>query len=61
MASLRNLRNILTHNCCYDTHRTLLLRLQSEKEVALSRQLPFRFYSAYKAVGDVINDYKLTR
>lgn len=54
MALLRNLRNILTHRVNGYLRRTLILRLQSEKEVALSRQLPFRFYSAYKEAENAI-------
>jgi hypothetical protein len=44
MALLRNLRNLV--ECGVDLSR-VLTKLADAKEVARSRQLPFRFYSAY--------------
>lgn len=51
MALLRNLRNIIRANpsniqTVYDT-------IQDPDRVRKSKQLPFRFYSAYKAVSDI--------
>lgn len=51
MALLRNLRNIIKANpsniqTVYDT-------IQDPERVRKSKQLPFRFYSAYKAVADI--------
>ena len=51
MALLRNLRNIIRANpsniqTVYDT-------IQDPERVRKSKQLPFRFYSAYKAVSDI--------
>lgn len=53
MALLRNLRNILTRTCSAATHRLVLEKLVDEQQVALSQQLPYRFYSAYLAVREV--------
>lgn len=51
MAQLRNLRNMLEENV---SNIQLVLDNLSNKEAVLrSRQLPFRFFSAYRAVGDV--------
>lgn len=47
MALLRNLRNLLTAGV---DAGLLAERLADEREVRRSRQLPFRFYSAYKAL-----------
>lgn len=51
MALLRNLRNIIKANPCniqqvYDI-------IQDPERVRKSKQLPFRFYSAYNAVSDI--------
>jgi WD40 repeat protein len=53
MALLRNLRNILTRTCSAATHRLVLEKLADEQQIALSQQLPYRFYSAYLAVKEV--------
>ena len=53
MALLRNVRNILTRTCSAATHKLVLERLVDEQQVALSQQLPYRFYSAYLAVKEV--------
>jgi hypothetical protein len=50
MAALRNLRNIIESNVSQDAHQKLANYLSNENAVANSRQLPFRFYSAYKAL-----------
>ena len=49
MALLRNLRNILKTGADVDPVLTLLA---DPEQVKKSRQLPFRFYSAYRAVAD---------
>lgn len=49
MAMLRNLRNII--NADPDNIADVYAKLSSEKEVARSKQLPFRFYSAYREVS----------
>lgn len=49
MALLRNLRNILTVNP--NNIQLVLDFIQSPEAVKNSKQLPFRFYSAYKAIG----------
>ena len=51
MAQLRNLRNMLEENI--DNIQIVLDNLSNKEAVWKSRQLPFRFFSAYKAVGDV--------
>ena len=48
MALLRNLRNIMNANP--DNMKVVLDRLCDEKEVRKSKQLPFRYLSAYKNV-----------
>ncbi|KPI83630.1 hypothetical protein ABL78_7333 [Leptomonas seymouri] len=53
MALLRNLRNILTRTCSAATHKLVLAKLVDEQQVALSQQLPYRFYSAFLAVKEV--------
>jgi hypothetical protein len=47
MALLRNLRNFEEKGVDLDP---ILTRIQNEKEIKRSKQLPFRFYSAYKNV-----------
>lgn len=48
MALLRNLRNI--YKASPENLREVLRTLSSEEAVIASKQLPFRFYSAYKAI-----------
>ena len=49
MALLRNLRNFLKHNV---NMAPVLRRLMDPEEVRKSKQLPFRFWSAYRTVND---------
>lgn len=49
MALLRNLRNLLTAGI---DPAPLAARLSDPREVARSKQLPFRFYSAFKMLND---------
>lgn len=51
MAQLKNLRNMLEENV--SNIQVVLDNLADKKEVLRSRQLPFRFFSAYRAVADV--------
>ena len=51
MAALRNLRNMIAANP--DNFDEILERLANKEAVAKSRQLPFRFYSAYRSVEDI--------
>lgn len=48
MALLRNLCNFVKESVDRDTMRTVCTRLTDEKEVANSKQFPFRFYAAYR-------------
>lgn len=48
MAKLRNLRNFTQHGCDLTN---VLEHLTNEKAVANSKQLPFRFYTAYRELG----------
>jgi hypothetical protein len=48
MALLRNLRNFDAAGISNQLANKVIIKLVSEDEVAKSRQLPFRFYSAYK-------------
>lgn len=49
MALLRNLRNIVK---CGADIKPVLARLSDPEQVRKSRQLPFRFYSAYRTLSD---------
>ena len=51
MAALRNLRNMIT--AAPDNFDVVLTRLTDKQAVAKSRQLPFRFYSAYRSVENI--------
>lgn len=51
MALLRNLRNIIRANP--SNIQTVYDIIQDPERVKKSKQLPFRFYSAYKAVADI--------
>ena len=51
MALLRNLRNIIKANP--SNIQTVYDIIQDPERVRKSKQLPFRFYSAYKAVADI--------
>lgn len=51
MALLRNLRNIIRANP--SNIQTVYDIIQDSERVRKSKQLPFRFYSAYKAVSDI--------
>ncbi|RNF27382.1 putative telomerase-associated protein [Trypanosoma conorhini] len=52
MAMLRNLRNIIRHKCSENTHAAVIRRLLCEEQVLASRQFPYRFLSAFKALED---------
>ncbi len=52
MAILRNLRNFLDHKCDLEIP---LEKLRNEKTILNSKQFPFRFYSAYKAIEEHTN------
>eukprot|EP01115_Flamella_aegyptia_P007180 TRINITY_DN29901_c0_g1_i1.p1 TRINITY_DN29901_c0_g1~~TRINITY_DN29901_c0_g1_i1.p1 ORF type:complete len:658 (+),score=296.62 TRINITY_DN29901_c0_g1_i1:99-2072(+) len=51
MAMLRNLRNMLITGISPEHHELVLNRLTDEKTIANSRQLPWRFLSAYEAIN----------
>ena len=51
MALLRNLRNMLDNDVSIDKIESVAARLADEKEVLHSKQLPFRFLSAYKKIS----------
>lgn len=53
MALLRNLRNIIMAEVDDDTIMKVAQRISSEKEVLHSKQLPFRYLSAYKELKHV--------
>lgn len=53
MALLRNLRNILQAGVSESHLDQVLQRLADPKEVLKSKQLPFRYYSAYRSVDDL--------
>lgn len=59
MALLRNLRNIFTLSDFIDKQSIdkVLQRLDNPAEVEASRQLPFRFFAAYKELYNLRNEY----
>ncbi len=50
MAGLRNIRNIIQSNISSEAHNSLQNYLSNENAVLSSKQFPFRFWSAYKAI-----------
>ncbi|XP_070582909.1 telomerase protein component 1 [Erythrolamprus reginae] len=58
MAMLRNLRNILKSGVSERHHQILLKRLEDKDSVIHSRQLPFRFLSAYKVIVNLEKELK---
>ncbi len=61
MALLRNLRNFDDAGISDDTATAITVRLTNPDEVAKSRQFPYRFYSAYKAIPGLRWAYPLER
>ena len=57
MALLRNLRNILNSNVSQEHISRLCRRLSDPGHVAASKQLPFRFLSAYKEIKNCRSAY----
>ena len=55
MATMRNLRNILEADVSNDHLEKVASFLSNEKAVHYSRQLPFRFYAAYKEIKKLGN------
>ncbi|XP_057712821.1 telomerase protein component 1 isoform X2 [Corythoichthys intestinalis] len=53
MAMLRNLRNMINQGISMAHHQKILNRLTNKKAVLQSRQLPFRFLSAYKVIMEL--------
>lgn len=53
MASLRNLRNLIQAGVSDKHLNVILAKLSDKNEVLRSRQLPFRFLSAYKELQEV--------
>lgn len=51
MALLRNLNNIIKYGCSSEVIKHAAERLSDKEEVAKSKQLPFRFVTAYENVG----------
>lgn len=57
MATLRNLRNILEANVSSDAMYKVCNYLSDEKAVRNSKQLPFRFLSAYRELQNIDSKY----
>jgi hypothetical protein len=57
MALLRNLRNIIEAEVAWDKMKKVCMLLADENAVAKSKQLPFRFLSAYREVKVLKSDY----
>ena len=60
MALLRNLRNFQDAGVDRETLTDVATRISDKEEVARSRQLPFRFLSAYRELGRYGYNYFLT-
>lgn len=52
MATIRNIRNMIDHDVDSSTMKMVAAKIQNEKEILKSKQLPFRFLSSYNAVKD---------
>lgn len=50
MALIRNLNNLIKYDVSDETVKTAIAKLTDPEEVAKSKQLPFRFYTAYTNV-----------
>lgn len=61
MALLRNLRNFDQANISEDANTQITVKLTNPDEVARSKQFPYRFYSAYKAIPGLRWAYALER
>lgn len=57
MAVMRNLRNIMEAEVAWDKMKKVCTLLADENAVAKSKQLPFRFLSAYREVKVLKSDY----
>ena len=55
MAILRNLRNLLDKEVSRETLDDVVDKLTNEKVIQNSKQFPFRFFSAYKAIEDHVD------
>lgn len=52
MAMLRNLRNLILTGVTPKHHRWAQSKLSNEDTIAMSRQFPFRFFSAYEVIPE---------
>ena len=61
MALLRNLRNILQSGVSRETLNLICEKISSEEEVSRAKQLPFRYFSAYREIDKLseINPFVL--
>ena len=59
MALLRNLRNIILANVNSETIEKVVAKLTNKDEILKSKQLPFRFYSAYKEVENISSSHNV--
>lgn len=57
MAMLRNLRNILEANVSVECIEKVVATISSPERVAKSKQLPFRFMSAYREISGISSQY----
>ncbi|MBO4380183.1 MAG: TROVE domain-containing protein, partial [Muribaculaceae bacterium] len=60
MALLRNLRNILNAGVAYNDISVVTERISDAQQVAKSKQLPFRFLSAYREIEGIQSLYTKT-
>lgn len=59
MAALRNIRNIIEAKVSANAHKMLQDFISNEKAVANSKQLPFRFWSAYRIVSGLTGNNEI--
>ncbi|KAK3095524.1 hypothetical protein FSP39_015646 [Pinctada imbricata] len=58
MAMLRNLRNLIRAGISQKHHGLIIRRLTDERQVANSKQFPFRFFSAFEVLGQLKDEYE---
>ncbi|XP_075239383.1 telomerase protein component 1-like [Convolutriloba macropyga] len=56
MAMLRNLRNLIKAGISEHHHKKVVRKLIDEKTIIRSKQFPFRFFSAFVALDDLIKE-----
>ncbi|KAK3603040.1 hypothetical protein CHS0354_037788 [Potamilus streckersoni] len=58
MAMLRNLRNLIKAGISEKHHNWVIKKLTEEGAVVNSKQFPFRFFSAYEVLNQLVKEYE---